>query len=237
MPWQLISQITLTEQWQLTPPISGEIFRIKHSPIFNPNKQYLKAVISPAFIDDGINLLKPQRLSYRDAHEVFTFYFPQGIAQQQLAFKRLDSTYIDWHIEAEIFYPARGEEDFANYLITRFGELMPLFNEISLQGLEVSVTNNFPEIRKSNEKYATSTTPVAILIERTNRETASIYNSGSADITVGFLNLAGDAVDSPLAIIKPNGIYELPAGFANELYAVSATASEATVTDLYRMAS
>lgn len=130
MPWQFLAQINLTHEWQVTSPVEGEIFRISHEPLEITGKDYLKAVISPAFVDDGLNLLSPKRLTYREEKEVFLFYFPAGIALQQLAFKRLDSaTDIEWAINAEIFISQSSQEDFSNYIIARFGELMPLFNQ------------------------------------------------------------------------------------------------------------
>ena len=130
MTWQFIAEINLTHEWQVTTPIEGEIFRISHEPLSNTGKEYLKAVISPAFVDDGLNLLSPKRLTYREEKEVFLFYFPTGMALQQLAFKRLDlTTDIEWIISTEVFISRSSQEDFSNYIISRFGELMPLFNQ------------------------------------------------------------------------------------------------------------
>jgi hypothetical protein len=122
MSWVNLGEINLTHDWSFTPPVMGEVFRIIHKPVNNIENKYLKAVIAQGFVDEKLNIFNPQRLSYRLESEIFTFYFPAGIAQQKLCLKRLDDTDIDWIIEAEVYQATNALEELSNYLKARFGE-------------------------------------------------------------------------------------------------------------------
>lgn len=88
MPWISLGSFYISNEWKFTASIEAEIFRIKHVEVLNPNRQYLKAVIAQAFIDEGeINVFEPKRLTYREEKEIFIFYFPSGINSHVLGFK------------------------------------------------------------------------------------------------------------------------------------------------------
>jgi len=123
MTWQSLGTITLTNEWTLTTPVNGEIFRIRHHPTNNPDNRYLKAVISPSFNDDGINLYSPQLLTYREEKEILSFFFPSGITAHSLGFRRTDKSNIQWMIDVDVFASTNQSDDFANYIKTRFSDL------------------------------------------------------------------------------------------------------------------
>lgn len=209
MPWHSLGQFQLIDEWSFSQPVIGEIFRISHRLIDNVSNKYLKAVIAQGFDDGKINIFNPQRLSYRLESEIFTFYFPSGIARQKIAFKRLDQTNIDWVIEAEVFLSDSTQENFANYIISRFGELMPLF--------DTAAKTSF-SIEKENIEATVSTQPiqtgVAQLVQvNGKRRGLSIYNPSFATVTIGcsITEVDGETtLEGVLAIISPGKIYELP---------------------------
>jgi hypothetical protein len=165
----------------------------------------LKAVISPCFVDTGVNLLSPKRLSYREENEIFLFYFPNGIAVQQIAVKRLDTTPIDWNIQIEVYKAALSDE-FNNYVITRFGELMPLFGG--------SADNAFSPLLASSSAFNIGETALVISAVNDNRRAVSIFcKSGTFPLRIGIasVDVSGkQRVSGILAEIEKGGIYELP---------------------------
>ncbi len=219
MAWELLTEASLLPEWQLTTPVQGEIFRIRHDAIINPQREYLKAVISPCFVDAGVNLLSPKRLSYREENEIFLFYFPNGIAAQQIAFKRLDTTSINWNIQIEVYKSSSSDDDFKNYVIARFGELMPLFSG--------SGGDAFSPLVASPASLNIGETAQLISALNDNRRGISVfYKSGTFPLRIGVASadVSGkQRVRGILAEIEKGGIYELPVGidslYTGTLYA------------------
>ncbi|MEM9926766.1 MAG: hypothetical protein AAF915_23965 [Cyanobacteria bacterium P01_D01_bin.50] len=124
MPWENLGIYFIKDDWVLTPPVTRELFRVKHFKIYQAEKYYLKGVIAQAFKDSfGINTFSDKRFGYRPDPEVFEFYFPAGLGQHSLAFKRLDNSDTSWRIEVEAFYSEDAELDYLNYLQARFGNI------------------------------------------------------------------------------------------------------------------
>lgn len=124
MPWEKLGIFFITNNWTLTKPVEAELFRIKHFKIFQSNKYYLKGVIAQAFKDSfGLNTFGDKRLGYREQPEIFEFYFPVGLGEHSLAFKRLDESKVTWRIEVEFFYSENAQEDYLNYIQSRFGNI------------------------------------------------------------------------------------------------------------------
>ena len=131
MPWQSLGILTLTKDWVYTLPVVGELFRFTHFPVDNRNERYLKGAVCQGFFDDGLNIFDRRLPTWREEKEAMLFYFPSGLNEHFLAFKRLDENSIVWNIKAEVFLSTTAQEDFANYVIARFGELMPLFDTVN----------------------------------------------------------------------------------------------------------
>jgi hypothetical protein len=209
MPWLSLGTFQLTNDWTCTEPVNGEVFRITHQPIINQDDKYLKAVVAQGFEDTKLNIFNPQRLSYRTECEIFTFYFPSGIAQQRFYLKRLDFSNIDWLIDVEVYQSTQVVDDFSNYIITRFGELMPLFNtasngEISTKKEKLGA-NNFT-------KPFVTTTVTPLVPENLNRRSLIIYNpSKIATATIALTQVEGtNNVAGVIAEVAPRSLYELP---------------------------
>lgn len=231
MPWQSLGQFQLIDEWIFSSPVAGEIFRISHQSIGNANDKYLKAVVAQGFDDGKVNIFNPQRLSYRPESEIFTFYFPAGIAQQKLLFKRLDQTDIDWIIEAEVFLAGDSQEDFANYIIARFGELMPLF-----PGSNKVETKRYQYTANTEDK-AVGAIGSKIIAENEYRRAASIFNSSSLPVTIGLRNNEQGVVTAILAVIPPKGIYELPLAndgiYTGDIYACAGSDASVEATEFW----
>lgn len=101
MPWVKIGESFLTKNWYYTTATDGELFRLKHQ--ISSTTNYIKAVCAPAFIDDGVNILTPRRISYRNEAELITFQIPKGIESFKLAMRRLDDSNIVWKVSVEVF--------------------------------------------------------------------------------------------------------------------------------------
>ncbi|RAM50397.1 MAG: hypothetical protein C6Y22_17530 [Hapalosiphonaceae cyanobacterium JJU2] len=206
MPWLSLGEITLTQDWQISTPVEGEIFRIRHLSLDNPKKEYLKAVISPAFVDDGLNILSPKRLTYREEREIFLFYFPSGVASQQLAFKRLDVTDIQWTVSAEVFIAESTESDFSNYIVARFAELMPLFSNAKIEV-------NFKELIPAVNTVNVSTTATKIVNAEPQRRSLSICHKSGDSVQIAAVMTTVNNIPTLqgiLATLDPGCVYELP---------------------------
>lgn len=148
MSWVSLGSFHLTQDWQFTLSVTGEIFRIKHLPVIKAENTYLKGVIASVFVDEykEVNVYEPKRLTYREEKEIFTFFYPSQISNVNLiGFKRLDkNTNIDWIIEAEVYQADNQAGDFDNYLLTRFGDvLMYLINRSGGSSIVSPNSDNF----------------------------------------------------------------------------------------------
>ena len=199
MGWISLGTISLESNWKLTQPVHGEIFRIKHSPITNERKEYLKAVVSPAFIDSGMNIFNPKRLTYREENELLAFYFPLGLSLQSLAFKRLDNSDINWIIEAEVYQAVDQSEDFANYLIARFGKAMALYTRSSIQSLDVN----------SDAAQLTANQAVKLVASNSKRRALTIQN-GDKSVTIAAQSDDKGNLSKVFITLLANEVYEFP---------------------------
>lgn len=210
MSWVSLGEINLTQDWSFTPPVMGEVFRIIHKSVNNIENKYLKAVVAQGFVDEKLNIFNPQRLSYRDESELFTFYFPSGIAQQKLCLKRLDITDIDWIIEAEVYQAANPLEELSNYLKSRFGDTTMADYLVSASVASPSVR---PTTWSGNTKTATADLLVAenasrvcLVVRATDRE-LTLYAARNQD---GSGNTLIERIPAGQIFILPNvgGIYK-----------------------------
>ena len=222
MPWKLIGIYTLRNDWVLTPPVIGEVFRIQHLPIYNPDDKYIKAVFAQAFYDTGLNLFEPKRLSYRTEPEVFIHYFPTGISQRQLAFKRLDdNTTIFWRIKAEVFSSGNLDDDLANLMLTRIRNIMTIYARGSA-GLTPA----------SGEVPVQADTPLLLIRANDKRQMVVIRTSDAAVKLYAGLDEQGSPVGM-IESLEPNETYEFPAEqgiYRGDIYAVASVDTRVNYT-------
>ena len=223
MPWQQIGIYTLRNDWILTPPVVGEVFRIKHLPIYNPDDKYIKAVFAQAFYDTGLNIFEPKRLSYRTEPEVFIHFFPTGISQRQLAFKRLDENLnIFWRIKAEVYSSGTAEDDLANLLVSRITEFMAIYSRGSA-GLTPS----------SGEQIVQADTPTRLLTENDKRQMLVIRTSDAAIELYAGLDDNGAPVGM-LESLAANETYEFPVEqgvYRGEIFVAASTNTKVNFTE------
>lgn len=205
MPWEKLGVFFVKDDWTLTKPVEAELFRIKHFKIYQSNKYYLKGVIAQAFKDSfGINTFGDKRFGYRNDPEIFEFYFPVGLGERSLAFKRLDNSEVSWRIEVESFYSENAEIDYLNYIQARFGN-------INLEGITMalyprlysgSLTPNSEDIKILANK------PNKILNENIARQKLVVRTTGQSIIlATGF-----DENGKPIEILE-----KIPANYNSDL--------------------
>ena len=223
MPWKLIGLYTLTNDWILTPPVIGEVFRIKHLPVLNPENKYIKAVFAQAFNDGGLNIFEPKRLSYRTEPEVFIHFFPTGISQRQLAFKRLDdNTNILWRIQAEVFSSGNPEGDLANLLVSRITDFMAIYSR-----------GNSGLIPNSGNSTLQAGTPTRIVNENSDRQ---MFVLRTGDVAVDLYSSVNEN-GQPQGLIeslKPNEVYEFPAEqgiYRGEIFGMADVETQVSFTE------
>lgn len=229
MPWEKLGIFFIKDDWTLTKPVEGELFRIKHFKIYKSDKYYLKGVIAQAFKDSfGINTFDHKRFGYRPDPEIFEFYFPVGLGEHSLAFKRLDASDISWRIEVEVFYSNNPTEDYQNYIANRFGNTaITQFNQTLITNMALypllfsgSTTPKSSEIKLSANKVT------KVLSNNDSRTEVRIQSTGHPVLlTTGF-----DETGKPLEVllrIPPNYYYQdviTSAGiYKGDIYALSAT--------------
>lgn len=122
MPFKRIGTYLLSKDWTITPQITSELIRITH--FSTPKDEYLKGVVSLAFREDGINLLSPKRLSYRQEKDLFEFDIPRGVEEWSIAFRRLDDSQIPWRIQVEVFEGYIVQENLAEKITEKVIEAM-----------------------------------------------------------------------------------------------------------------
>lgn len=102
MSWQSIASIQLTKDWQLTEPITGSAFRLKHLVNTN-NPQDLRAVVAQAYDDnETLTYFNDKVVTFRIESQGFIFPQIAGILNRKFALKRLDNLSDDWTIIIEV---------------------------------------------------------------------------------------------------------------------------------------
>lgn len=102
MTWQSVAVINPSKEWQYTPAILGNLFRIKHSSTSEFARDF-RAVIAQAFDEPNKEtFFDAKRLAFKTESEAFLFVQPGGLINRKLAILRLDSLPDDWTIEIEV---------------------------------------------------------------------------------------------------------------------------------------
>ncbi|MGD1910784.1 MAG: hypothetical protein ACFB2X_07985 [Rivularia sp. (in: cyanobacteria)] len=178
MTWISLGQFELINIWQFTKSFEGEIFRVKHQ-LNGDDYSAVRGVIAQGFEDTQVNVFNPKLFSYREESEIFAFYFPIGLSQHSLCFKRLDASKSNWIIDVEVFQSENPQDNLNNYLITRFGEATAM----SLVPLLFSGSTT----PKSYEQKLVKNKPTKILNENDSRTELRINSTGQpVMLTTGF---------------------------------------------------
>ena len=215
MPWQFLGEFELINDWIFSHSVEGEIFRIIHRPIANLSRETsLRAVIAQGFLDDaGLNRFSSKIFTYNEELEVFTFYFPEGLSEHSIIFKRLDKNNIPWIVELQMFASDNPIEDYQNYLITRFGT--NVINQFSQTLITQSITNMglYPLLStgsttpKSEFKKLLANKPAKILNKNDSRTQIRLYSSGNAILLANGFDETGKPLEEILRM-PPNYYHE-----------------------------
>lgn len=105
MTWQQIANLNLTNAWQITAPVEGNLFRLKHtlSGISDPIP-YLKGAIAQAELIQGepLTLYEAQRFHYQGSEsEALRLEQPEGFQERRIAIRRLDAVPGNWNVQIE----------------------------------------------------------------------------------------------------------------------------------------
>lgn len=229
MSWVTVGTFKLTQDWTFSLSVQGEIFRVTHSPVNNPENLYIKAVIASAFIDEyhEVNIFDPKRLTHRDEKEIFTFYSPTVVSTNLIGLKRLDKNNIDWIINLEVYQVDSQSNDFSNYLITRFGDIMDyLVNRTGGNSNVTPVTTSFGAKFEDVEKLVPVNQNRAYLIIRTSDKAVNLF-------TEKLVNGDGQNL---IESIKPGEIFILPTGsgiYKGDIFIQSIGANSTVVVTEY----
>lgn len=127
MAWQSLGNFTLTQDWQFTGLVTGEIFRIKHTPVLENLPRKPRAVIAQSFVDENgdLNIFDKRIIVYQTENDAFNFYFPKGVSSHSLAIKRLDDISVAWELSIEVFEPDSAQQALES---SQFRELIALLS-------------------------------------------------------------------------------------------------------------
>lgn len=231
MPWKKLGIFYITNSWTLTKPVEAELFRIKHFKILQSNKYYLKGAIAQAFKDSfGITTFDNKRFGYRDDSEIFQFYFPVGLGEHSLAFKRLDESKVPWRIEVEFFYSENAQEDYLSYIQSRFGN-------INLEGVIMALYPRLYSgslIPTSGEVKLVKDKPTKLLSANIGRQKLVVRTTGQAVILATAFNETLQPVVT-LEKIPANYNSELPQSnvgiYQGEVWAIASEETNISFTE------
>ena len=223
MPWQEIgTQFLTNKKWFFTETVEGELFRISHD--VSVTDEYIKAVVAPAFIDDGINILTPKRLSYRQEKELIFFDIPKGIDEFKLGFKRTDESKILWRIKAEVYVGYSSTENLVD-LIT-----LQVNNEMTNIYSRGSDANLQP---RSGFKDLPANTGVKIIDSKEKRTHLTIRVGAGSLTLCASLDTAGAPV-SIIEVLQAGEVFTLPIAngiYKGDIWGVSPVAQKVSFTE------
>ncbi|MEW6499218.1 MAG: hypothetical protein AB1589_43055 [Cyanobacteriota bacterium] len=103
--WEPLNQITLTDNWQFTDPIQGELFKITHSNIGS----IARAMICQAtIVGDKVFLYQVREIS-ANQHEIIKIEKPEAFDNRRIGFCQ-NYGELNWTIQIEEFIPEPVED-------------------------------------------------------------------------------------------------------------------------------
>ncbi|WP_041565277.1 hypothetical protein [Nostoc punctiforme] len=106
MPWQTISAIQVTNTWQFTAPINGNLFRLKHSLLGTAHGFMSGLVCQAAFTNEQIEIYQPQKIYPRNELVILEFISPACFFDRRIGIKKRQSREINnlvWIVEVSIW--------------------------------------------------------------------------------------------------------------------------------------
>ena len=226
MPWESQGEYELTSDWQFTAPAEAEIFRINHLEPETNYENFLRAVVAQGFNDTKVNIFNPQIFTFRPESEIFLFNFPFGIQQHSLCFKALPFKDFKWIIEAEFFTSLNADENFANFLLSRFGEI-PDMSTIYSRCIHAI-------LKPVSAVNSLSPGVVGTLVSENDNRAYLTVRTGPDNITLfADKNEQGEGVNV-IAELKSGEVYDLPVNggiYRGDVYALCDDTTKVSFTE------
>jgi hypothetical protein len=183
MSWQSVAIITPSREWQYTPAILGNFFRIKHS----SNSEFAKdfrAILAQAFDESSTGtFFDIKRLAFKAESEAFLFVQPGGLLNRKLAIKRLDYLSDDWQIEIEVL----GGMSSSISLPIQITDVAGLTDELNAKTNLFVTSQLVGEINQLKNNLNTKADFSTLFQEFNNRFPVSFGNSGWQRLSGGLL--------------------------------------------------
>lgn len=183
MTWQSVAVITPSKEWQYTPAILGNFFRIKHS----SNSEFAKdfrAIIAQVFDEpDRETFFDIKRLAFKSESEAFLFVQPGGLLNRKLAIRRLDYLSDDWQIEIEVL----GGMSSSISLPIQITDVAGLSDELNTKTDLSIVSVLADQINELEDELNTKVSSSTLLQEFAHRFSVSFGNSGWQKLSGGLL--------------------------------------------------
>ncbi|MEH1795876.1 MULTISPECIES: hypothetical protein [unclassified Nostoc] len=106
MAWQTISAIQVTNTWQFTAPIEGNLFRLKHSLLGTAHGFLSGWVCQATFINEQVEIYQPQKIYPRNELVILEFISPACFSERRIGVKKRQSREINnlvWIVEVDIW--------------------------------------------------------------------------------------------------------------------------------------
>jgi hypothetical protein len=95
--WEVLTTLTLSREWQVSPPVAGEVFRVRH-----PNILYGEGLISQAVLSGSELSIFDVRSTYSNVEpEIFSFISFAGMVDRRIAIKSLVQDAVPWVVIIE----------------------------------------------------------------------------------------------------------------------------------------
>jgi hypothetical protein len=100
MTWNQIGEFTLTQNWQYTAPLAGQLFRIRHLTT-DPDA---RGLLSQGFLSESIELLDTRRISPKGQHDLIVFECPEELtSERRIAVKLNNFATTSWTLAIDVF--------------------------------------------------------------------------------------------------------------------------------------
>lgn len=225
MPFIKVGRFNLTDKWQFTPEITGELIKIETVDYVFANEEYLKAAVALAFkTEDETNTLFRQLLSYRNEKDLFEFSIPRGVENWSIGLKRLDKSSVAWLVDVYVFEGYIVEENIAEKITTRVIEAM---SNIYSRGNEANLK---PE---SGEKSLDAGVVRTLIQSNDDRAYLTIRVENEGVILFADKDEQGNGVNV-IEELAPGEVYSLPIAdgiYHGNIYALSENSTTISFTE------
>jgi hypothetical protein len=100
MTWNQIAEFTLTQNWQYTAPLAGQLFRLRHL----TTDPEARGLLSQGFLSQSIELLDTRRIAPKGQHDLIIFECPEELtSERRIAVKLNNFATTSWTLAIDVF--------------------------------------------------------------------------------------------------------------------------------------